>query len=413
MVVASCAFGCSCFGGGGGGGRRKKRSKDDDFEPSSGGYGARPGKDGYAEQMRMDALAAEQDRKRRQGAYNNRGRAESDLPKFAEYETEHEVAVPLTSNYDDGHHYSGAAAAYQPYQHGYPQQQYHQQNVLAPSVAPPLRQNSAASHVPGVGAGYGRRDNAAGQGAHAGATALHSPGNGPQPYRDPPSSNSHAQAYQEYGNAGHRTEYSGQTFGGDGERRAPSVAPSVQSQMVGQAYSTGHHQQYYSYDQSNAPPMPVRGQQETPYGNRAPSAAPTEVPLSPIRREGTLDDTFGLASLTAGAAAATKQRGDGDEDYRYGNQASSAYGHGGSQYHQSENQHEQPHPSRTRQALPQVPQNSDHQEENYYDESHVTESQGAHSAPPEYDWDAGDSSNPTSGYGSTPFTRSSYPAEKR
>lgn len=446
MIVASCAFGCSCLGGGGGGGGRKKRAKDE-YE-SGGAYGNR--KDNYAEQMRMDALAAEQDRKRRQDAYG-RNRTESDLPKFAEYETEHEVAVPLTSNYDDGHQYynhgNGSAVAYQPYQNnGYGNGHQSSPYNVAPVPAPSRQKSSVTTHVPGVGNGYGRRDNnAAGQGAHAGANAiLYDPrGNGPQPYRDPPASNvSHSQTYQDYG---HQAEYSGQTFGNnqnlDYERRAPSVAPSMQSgiQGAGGAYrapstSNHHHQQYSSYDQYNQqsiPPMPIpsnsHANANANYGlNRAPSTAPTEVPLSP-RREPTVDDGFGLAVLTAGAAAAAaaKQKAEEDqnqhqqivsspldeEDYRYGNQASSAYGHGAyDDRDRQRNGNGNGNDQRSRQPLPSIPT----QQDSYYDDQHQQpESSHNHSAPPEYDWDHGNVTNGSTSYGQTPNTRSSYPVEKR
>ncbi|PWN32615.1 pali-domain-containing protein [Meira miltonrushii] len=95
IVLSSCAFCCSCGGRGGGGGGRNKRNKMQDEDTwrapqntGGGGYGAN---NGYADQMRMDAIQAESDRKRRQ----------KDLPKFATYETEHVEELPLKQDYED------------------------------------------------------------------------------------------------------------------------------------------------------------------------------------------------------------------------------------------------------------------------------------------------------------------------
>lgn len=93
IVMSSCAFCCGCGGRGGGGRRRKSmrdEQNDDAWKAPSGGLGG-GGRSNYADSMRMDALQAESDRKRRQ----------KDLPKFATYETEHVEELPLKQDYDD------------------------------------------------------------------------------------------------------------------------------------------------------------------------------------------------------------------------------------------------------------------------------------------------------------------------
>ncbi len=77
MFLAGCAFSCGICSR-----RKRNRVKDSHLPPDT--YGARPAapmQDRYAEQMRMDALDAEADRKRRQATLDRNRR--DDLPKFA------------------------------------------------------------------------------------------------------------------------------------------------------------------------------------------------------------------------------------------------------------------------------------------------------------------------------------------
>lgn len=97
IVLSSCAFCCGCGGRGGGGGRNKRNKMQDEDtwkapqNTGSGAGGVYGANNGYADQMRMDAIQAESDRKRRQ----------KDLPKFATYETEHVEELPLKQDYED------------------------------------------------------------------------------------------------------------------------------------------------------------------------------------------------------------------------------------------------------------------------------------------------------------------------
>lgn len=104
LVLCQIAFCCCCCGSRGGSSRRNRRSRDkdkDDFHT--------PHPDtAYGDRMRMDALQAEVNR-------NNHSNArQQDLPKFAEYVTEHEM--PLKHDYDERY---GT--------HNQQQQQYHSQ----------------------------------------------------------------------------------------------------------------------------------------------------------------------------------------------------------------------------------------------------------------------------------------------
>ncbi|PWN52192.1 pali-domain-containing protein [Violaceomyces palustris] len=377
LFLSGCAFSCGICS------RRKRDRVKDDY----GGYGNRRNgsamgqKDNYAEQMRMDALDAEVDRKRRQAAWDksNPGRP-NDLPKFAEYETEHEI--PLTADYENGaYHAPGGGAIYS-----------NKPQPSTPSVA--------SGFVAGVGPGYGRRQptneyasspsmtpNIAGYGAHAGAqraasnsspapsmpqpspaqgVALYTPGIGPQPYRDGldgpvsplatgqtlqpmPTEEYHAanvsqadpysgvaaatsdahtrrQATAEYG---HPTDYSGTTFGGVGDvKRGPSgyYPSSIRSPSEGGSRMKGPRDpgaisnSFSAGGGANAPLSP-----EIPY------ASPTNQ-QNLGRRQPTVDanDGFGLAALAAGAASGAhgSSMGHGSE-VGYENYASSAYGHGG------------------------------------------------------------------------------------
>ncbi|SPO41507.1 uncharacterized protein PSFLO_06989 [Pseudozyma flocculosa] len=384
LFLSGFAFCCGC--GGRGRGPSRGRVKDE----YAGGYGQRPDgapRDAYAEEMRMQALQAENDRMRRQAAGGT-----GDLPKFAEYETEYEV--PLKRDYDEGA-YDGPATAHHDLGYG--------------SAA-----GQASTAVPGVGAGYGRREptamaayapaprnNAAGHGAHSirsgsnmGASSMpepmvhastspaddhYRPGVGPQPYRDGVDGSMHpmvasptsdAQGMYTYGDAGpgarrqptgeygHPTDYSGATFGG--------------AAVVGGGHGGAH--QYSSYEPQSTYPQQQQQRQASQSGTRMqspPRLLPAIPPVSPIdqaansgipygggggsgsdaaspsRRQATLDDGFGL---TAAATTLAGQRGgsrseahaseDGYGGGGYDNYASSAYGHHGAVQGQGQGQHE-------------------------------------------------------------------------
>ncbi|KAL9934125.1 hypothetical protein V8E36_007207 [Tilletia maclaganii] len=199
VCVGACCGGCGGSGGGSGGHRRKDNFSSGHQNPYAGGA---PANNNYNNQMRMDALAAERDRKTRQAAYD-RGRADGQLPQFAEYVTEHEV--PLKDDYDPR----------DPYQQPHYSQQYSQQYVQAYSMGPHQgyydqqpqphhRQQSStagypSTYVPGVGPGYGegRGGGLAAPVGHGAGSAyavspgpsdaaqeFYTPGEGPQPFRE-------------------------------------------------------------------------------------------------------------------------------------------------------------------------------------------------------------------------------------
>ena len=98
ILLSSFTFCCSCCGSGGGRSGKKNKMRDEyDDEAWKGGPNRPNGGNNYADQMRMDALDAEADRRRRN---------KSDLPKFAVYETEHVESLPLKQDFEE---HSGAA----------------------------------------------------------------------------------------------------------------------------------------------------------------------------------------------------------------------------------------------------------------------------------------------------------------
>ncbi len=386
LFLAGCTFSCGICGR-----RRRNRVKDSHLPPDS--YGARPGagrKDSYGEQMRMDALDAEHERKRRQATLERNKNRRDDLPKFAEYETEYEV--PLKNDYDDGAYANGAS-------HHQPGLAYSTNSNMARAGAAGAGAAVGASVINGVGQGYGRRqaqgshaedfsnappmlNNSAGHGAHnlqaqrqntmssvggghgAGMPqasvmpneATYIPGVGPQPYRDshegsgsltpaprpypqvaspPPmpdrsyhqqySSQSHQQQqpqYDAYGNVipsstsapggsqfsqssaarrqpttdyGHPTEYSGATFGpnSSGFNHAQHASEVSTGGIAGGAGGGSRIRG------ARAMPSIPQGTASEPHeivydSNAAPGPAAD-------RRQGTIDDGFGLASVAHGS----------------------------------------------------------------------------------------------------------------
>ncbi|PWZ01443.1 pali-domain-containing protein [Testicularia cyperi] len=374
MFLAGCAFSCGICSR-----RKRNRVKDSNLDQ----YGARPAApmgDRYAEQMRMDALDAEADRKRRQNTW---GKREGELPKFAEYETEHEV--PLKNDYDDG--------AY--HQHGVAYSTHNNTSAAAAGGA------AAGSAINGVGQGYGRRqaaqqpqtaekqfsnsppmlNNTAGYGAHNNGAhrqntmssvtsptteATYVPGMGPQPYRDgldsqqtgssalgpaprpypmvtspPPMHDlSHSstaaqpqqqQQHDSYGNAVSTATGGSRFTQPGGARRQPTgdYGHSIEYSSATFGPGSGIHQ----LGGGDAPPMPMPSHQigsSQIRGGRTLPGVPSEpqeivygntAPAESHDRQGTIDDGFGLTMSQINSAL---PRGD-TQDSSYEQYSSSAY----------------------------------------------------------------------------------------
>ncbi|KDN44362.1 pali-domain-containing protein [Tilletiaria anomala UBC 951] len=270
LALGGCTFGCGMCGGGSGGRKRRgDRGKD-----SSAGYGQRPmGNDYYAERMRMDALEAEADRKRRQNDYDRNAK---DLPKFAEYVTEHEI--PLKDDYEDSPAdavrapaagLAGAGAHAAPSHAGYSDP--YNQAVTGYAYSDP---HNVPANVPGVGEGYGRRQPSQPQGYTHYPEPSYTPGIGPQPYRDGLESGGEGEPGPRYfapqpqypAHGAEPSEYSHGTPYAPartpsavvaGDFRSPSAAPSQYARSYHQhQYSAGHRGYSSQYDQQTPlPPM--------------------------------------------------------------------------------------------------------------------------------------------------------------
>ncbi|CAO1633835.1 unnamed protein product [Parajaminaea phylloscopi] len=320
LVCSQCAFCCSCCsgrGGGGGGGRRKKnKDAEDDYHT--------PHANSYGQQMRMDALEAENDRLKRNA---HGGGRTGDLPKFAEYETEHEV--PLKHDYDERmpahsntHHAMGQA---------YGGEQHPNQYSAAP-------QGHNAGYVPGVGPAYGegyagrnqQRDstaynNVGGFGAHGagldqgyGEDAHHESQYATDPYYDPHGPHGphgqHGQASDYYA-AGGAAAAAGALAAGaaGGHRSRQPTMDDYQSTPYRSPSAHGRGEASYApsvtsgYAQGGpshlAMPVPQPAQSSAQALGRSVSVAPTEASRDE-RRMPTQHDEFGLDALQAGAAAA-------------------------------------------------------------------------------------------------------------
>lgn len=471
MFLAGCAFSCGICSR-----RRRNRVKDSHVDDA---YGARPNapvRDNYGQQMRLDALDAEADRKRRQATLDRNNRERADLPKFAEYETEYEV--PLKNDYDDGA-YSNGASQHQP------GLAYSTNNSVARAGGAGAAAVAGGSVINGVGQGYGRRptqrshaedfsnsqpmlNNSAGHGAHnftahrqdtmssaaggAGLSTSHSdatyvPGVGPQPFREdsltpaprpypqvsspPPmpefpqhhryqsQSPSPQPQYDAYGNVissamvqqqsgshfnqsnnaarrqptaeyGHPAEYSGATFG-------PSSSGFMQHGSD-PAAAGGGSRVLGSRTLPSIPQHDAAEPQEIVYDG---SAAPVD------RRQGTIDDGFGLASVAHGS----QHQHEPTHETGYDQYASSAYGHQTQAQHQQ--QHQQYHSS-----YPSVGNMSQYQDQHRAEPSSTAQGQSYHNpaegshyddyqssvGPPGYDMVTG-------GSGGT-YQHNHYPHEK-
>ncbi|SPO21169.1 uncharacterized protein UTRI_00646 [Ustilago trichophora] len=465
MFLAGCAFSCGICSR-----RKRNRVKDSHLPPDT--YGARPAapmQDRYGEQMRMDALDAEADRKRRQATLDRKNNRREDLPKFAEYETEYEV--PLKNDYDDGAYENGAS-------HNQPGLAYSTNSNVARAGAAGAGAAVGGSVINGVGQGYGRRqaqgsraedfsssppmlNNSAGYGAHnlsaqrqntmssvggsgsgmpqpssmsnARSEATYIPGVGPQPFREdsltpaprpypqvsspPPMPDySHHQQYDSqsqpqydaYGNVipssaaqggshftqpggarrqptgeyGHPTEYSGATFGPSSSGFLPHsndpAAANGGSRMRGPR---------------NLPAIPqheTAEPEEIVYGG---AAAPAD------RRQGTIDDGFGLASVAHGSS----QPHEISHETGYDHYASSAYDHQQQQQkHQQQQQQQQQYhsyyPDAGEASSSAAGQGYHHQDASHYDDYQSSV------GPPGYDSVAGG--------GSAAYQHNHYPHEK-
>ena len=465
MFLAGCAFSCGICSR-----RRRNRVKDSHADDAYGARPAAPPRDNYGQQMRMDALDAEADRKRRQATLDRNNKNRADLPKFAEYETEYEV--PLKNDYDDGA-YANGASRHQP------GLAYSTNSNLAGAGAAGTAAAGGGSVINGVGQGYGRRqaqasraedftssppmlNNSAGHGAHnvtghrqdtmssvaggAGMSTSHSeatyvPGVGPQPFREdsltpvprpypqvsspPPmpefpqqhqyQSQSQQPQYDAYGNVipstltpqqggshfsqpggarrqptgeyGHPTEYSGATFGpsssGFMQHGADPAAVGGGSRVIG------------SRTLPSIPQHTGGEPHEIVYDG---GAAPAD------RRQGTIDDGFGLASVAHGS----QQPHEPTHESGYDHYASSAYEH-----HAQQPQHQQYHssyPSVGNMSQYQNPHRAEPsssaagQAYHQQDDSHYDDYQSS-AGPPGYDTIAG-------GSGGTYQQNRQYPHEK-
>ncbi|SNX81903.1 uncharacterized protein MEPE_00608 [Melanopsichium pennsylvanicum] len=457
MFLAGCAFSCGICSR-----RNRNRVKDSHLPPES--YGARPAapmQDRYTDQMRMDAIDAEADRKRRQATLDRNNRRREDLPKFAEYETEYEV--PLKNDYEDGAYENGATL--------------HQPSLAYSTNSDIARAGAGAaagmSVINGVGQGYGRRqaqgswaedfsssppmlNNSAGYGAHninaqrqntilsvgegngipqssimsnAHSDATYIPGVGPQPFREdsltpaprsypqvsspPPmpdpsqhhryQSQSQQPQYDAYGSVvptatggsqfsqqnnnrrqptaeyGHPTEYSGATFG-------PSSSGFQQQDPNSGSRMRGPR---------NLPVIPqhetVAEPEEIVYGG---TANPAD------RRQGTIDDGFGLASVAHGSQQPHETRNEGGYDHY----ASSAYDHQ-QQHQQHQPQFHNDHPSQNQYEEAGAGSSSAGGVQGYRNQqgtSHYDDYQSS-AGPPGYESVAG---------GSDAYAHNHYPQEK-
>lgn len=329
IVISSFFFCCGSSGRGSGGGGKRNKNRDDydDDAWKSGRMGG--GGNGSADQMRMDALDAESQRKNRS---NN-------LPQFATYETEHIESVPLKHDYENqmaagaagfaaghqgghgyGNQYGYADAGYADYTPGSEHGPYAYGGGGAGGYQSGGAGNPMDSYIPGVGPGAQRAVPAAtayqdaqyhphSQSTHEGPSSYPGYHDDEFAYGGPqraPSWSSHlsrqptgdygmesappvpaipsnyangrqpSQDFDQYASAqGHQMEYSGATFGGN---NSPYDA-------VQQATAAGQRSRV----------LPVPGP------DRQSSIAYT--PTSPDLHQGA-HDGFGLPVLQAGAAAA-------------------------------------------------------------------------------------------------------------
>lgn len=86
IILSSFFFCCGSSGRGNGGGNKRRNKNADEYDDDA--WKSNRPANGYSDQMRMDALAAENQRK-------------NTLPKFAVYETEHIESTPLKHDYED------------------------------------------------------------------------------------------------------------------------------------------------------------------------------------------------------------------------------------------------------------------------------------------------------------------------
>ncbi|KAE8246874.1 hypothetical protein A4X13_0g5594 [Tilletia indica] len=281
-AILVCCGACCGGGGGGGGGSSRKKDKWNSGPPNGAPPPSSSHQQDYSTQMRMDALAAERDRKNRQAAYE-RGRTDGGLPQFAEYVTEHEEVTPLTNDYDGRHHHQyavgaagagvGAGAVAAGSYFDSPAQQPHHRQQSSTTGYP-------ATYVPGVGQGYGEGRSGGGldvpggggygpgtpltPSAASAVTQFYTPGEGPQPFRDG--------SYHDGASTAGGPGYGGAALAAAGAGAAAGYAvggghgahgQSTQSQYDHQAGGGGYGQQDPYYDGQQSHPQPLQHQEHT------------------------------------------------------------------------------------------------------------------------------------------------------
>lgn len=361
IILSSFSFCCSCCGSSGGG--RRQRSKGDAYDDDAwkGNRGAGGTGGTKSDQMRMEALDAEADRKRR----NN-------LPRFATYETEHVESLPLTHDYEGagqqlrfadtstngGHGYHNPPYGYSeghtpitehdPYSYGYgqamstPTSYAHQQDSYIPGVGP-----GAPRTVPAATAYYDSSVSA----PFSDTTQSPSTYPGAHPYNDNGSTFSRGT----YRAPSVSSSYSRGQAGGDDYYNAqgappvpivPSSYTDARYQQRQPSYRQGYseHGQTSHYaepsymsqqaNQSESPYDAVRqatlaGAQSRALSNTATSPRAEEVVYSPASRQASAvpdgghaahtgrsgDDGFGLAVLQAGIATRAANSSSGRHEY--------------------------------------------------------------------------------------------------
>lgn len=381
LVLSSCAFCCGC--GGRNRGKRQKKTRDeadndDDVWKAPSGRAGGAGNNPYAEQMRMEALQAESDRKR----LNHK-----DVPKFAVYETEHIEHLPLKHDYDGNHAYANQPAAGQSaYGGGYPYPNQHpydanNNNAYIDGVGPGAPRSGSHAVAPAT-AYYDVDSGMAGYGAHD----VTSPAGTEPPYLPQQHHDGYGMAYADGAAGGHHDYFPGsqqhedmsqyQGYGGS-EYGAGQPLPAegtygayAEPAGVGHSqgmsgyepsFQQGHGGEYgaSSYDQHDrgtAASMPASAdspydavQQATAAGRsrRLPNVPgrqatmQSEVPYSPsssLGRKRTVvpgpggTDGFGLDALQAGGAGGNSSRGGHENSSMqppgYDNAASHSYDFG-------------------------------------------------------------------------------------
>jgi hypothetical protein len=304
IFLSSFFFCCGSSGRGNGGSSRKNNKNRDEYDDDAWKSGGRSA-NGYPDQMRMDALAAENQRK-------------NQLPQFAVYETEHIESVPLKHDYEDqmgaghavGYSNAGVGAAGQGYgnQYGYADggyADYTPGSEHAPYGGYPPNGGGARgslpmdSFIPGVGPGAQRTVAPAGV-YHDPQYAQDGPSTYPG-YHDDESSYSHGTPAHAASWASHMNGGPQDSDGYGGMESIPPV-PSIPAHMQQQSSyrepsNSSPDEHSYGYNTSSSPYEAI--QQVTAAGQRS-----RALPNAPAAVSPHADNDFGVGVLQAGAAAA-------------------------------------------------------------------------------------------------------------